>query len=191
MAGDSLYVADTNNQAVRIVDLGSGETRTAVLRDIHALLAPSEQASEEVVELQGQHLRPGDALLRLDIEFPPGLRPDPLTPLSWSWLSNPVVAFPGGRQRRRLVGPAFPAELPLRLRSGEATVDADVTVPYCADGKGGPEQLCSTRTVRVRFPLRVGDGGGETLSFRYTVPHPAAQPSDEVHLLQASFEERG
>jgi DNA-binding beta-propeller fold protein YncE len=44
-AGDQVYVADTNNHAVRVVDLGTGVTTTFVLSDPAGMLAAADRPS--------------------------------------------------------------------------------------------------------------------------------------------------
>lgn len=181
IAGDLLYVADTNNHAIRLVDLTTRETRTLVLRDIQALLDLQRAQSEEVVELAPQALRAGEGTLQLDVAFPPGLRPDELTPLTIDWLANPLISFPGGRRRRRLVGGRFPVETPVRFRPGDAVVEADINVPYCpgeaaADDGDGVQRvldgssLCAARIIRVRLPLHISAEGDETVRIAYRLP---------------------
>jgi thiol-disulfide isomerase/thioredoxin len=177
IAGDRLYVADTNNHAVRVVDLVTLDTRTVVLRDVRALLAPSGGEVDETLELAPRAMRSGEAVLRLGITFPSGRHPDDLTPLAVNLETNPVMSFPGGRRRRRLVGGRFPVDIPVQLRPGQATVEADITIPYCEDddaaslpGTIAGTGLCATRTIKVRMPLTVAADGDTVLPIGYTFP---------------------
>src|SRR5206468_10326164 len=79
VAGDKLYVADTNNHAIRVVDLKTKETKTLQIRGLkppasnQAPAPPGDIApNAEEIKLAGQTIRQGDAALLMNVELPPG-----------------------------------------------------------------------------------------------------------------------
>src|SRR2546425_4446976 len=78
VAGDKLYVADTNNHAIRVVDLKTKETKTLQIRGLQppasnqAAATPSDIApNAEEIKLAGQTIRQGDVALLMNVELPP------------------------------------------------------------------------------------------------------------------------
>src|SRR5207237_10503668 len=79
-ANGKLYVADTNNHAIRVVDAHTGETATLVLRGlqppaIQPARAPDANVAApnaEEIKLAPQRVQAGDAALGIDVAPPPG-----------------------------------------------------------------------------------------------------------------------
>jgi DNA-binding beta-propeller fold protein YncE len=169
LAGDRLYVADTNNHAVRVVDLPTGETATVVLRDTEGLLTQADPYNAEVVTLAPQQIAPGPGVIDLDVTFPPGYKANDLAPSSIAWQTQELLTFDSGEAIQRLEDPRFPLELGVTFRGGEGTVAADMTLYYCEEDK---ESLCLIHQVRLEVPLVVEEGGAATLALDYAVPEP-------------------
>src|SRR5229473_2944825 len=86
VAGDKLYVADTNNHAIRVVDLKTKETKTLPIK---GLLPPaSNQApangvaapNEEEIKLAPQKIRAGEGAVVINVELPAGYHLNPTAP---------------------------------------------------------------------------------------------------------------
>lgn len=168
LAGDYLFVADTNNHAVRRLHLPSGETDTLPLTDPGGLLERRGPTPAEAVRLPAARVRPGEGLLRLALDLPAGFALDPVSPLSLTLAGDSVLRLKSGLRRRRLVHPDLPLELLALFEEGEGTVKLDLDLPYCPaeTGTGG---LCRAERVRLEVPLRVEEGGEPALELRYRV----------------------
>src|SRR4030095_12486253 len=75
---DKLYVADTNNHAIRVVDLKTKETKTLPIKGLQPPATSQSAANEEVapnaeeVKLPVQNLRANEATVVLNLELPAG-----------------------------------------------------------------------------------------------------------------------
>src|SRR6266850_6609921 len=87
VAGDRLYVADTNNHAIRVVDLKTKETKTLPIKGLQPPAANQATAANadvapnaEEIKLAPQKLRVGDAVLLINVELPAGYHLNPDAP---------------------------------------------------------------------------------------------------------------
>jgi thiol-disulfide isomerase/thioredoxin len=161
VAGGIVYVADTNNHAIRALRIDTGVVETVYFRDLRGLLAPARMFSGREVEVAPQRVAPGERLLLLDVALPEGAALDASVPLSVEWSAGELVGFTGGRRRRRLVAPTLPVELPLALLPGREAAVLQVDIPVCDAGG-----LCRTEQVRVRMPLEIADGASREITLR-------------------------
>jgi thiol-disulfide isomerase/thioredoxin len=159
LAGDRVFVADTNNHVVRVVDIGSGAATTLALTDAAGVLAAAADRPSEVVDLEPQRLAAGDVSLVVDVRLPAGSRLDEQSTFVVQVVDGPLT-FPGGRVTRRAVAPRFPLVLPAVVGPGPATVRVDVTLSVCDEQSGG---LCRSRQVRLVAPIEAGSGSEREL----------------------------
>jgi len=147
-----LYVADTNNHAIRIVDLKTKRTETLQIKGLDKLRlrATSKRFAGETIELPVQTVEPGDATLTLNLELPKGYKLNALAP------SAVVVASVGGADQV-IRNPQFPITAQLKLSEGESTVKADFVIYYCEAEK---ESLCYFKEAVVSMPVKVKKGAG-------------------------------
>src|SRR5882762_5887129 len=86
VAGDKLYVADTNNHAIRVVDLKTKETKTLPIKGLQPPAANQAAANADVapnaeeIKLAPQKLRAGAAVLLINVELPAGYHLNPDAP---------------------------------------------------------------------------------------------------------------
>ena len=182
VAGNKLYVADTNNHAVRVIDLTSGHTSTLPLRNLRppaasvratetsAAASPAPNAEEIRVAPQRLFLtaRPAAAAgatagdvsaLVVEVALPAGYHLNELAPhrLQATVESGAErVAFEGRAQRLTRTGKdllRLPLRLPLRsLSGGAAELRVQLTLYYCREDDTG---ACRVKTLIWRAPLNV------------------------------------
>jgi hypothetical protein len=181
IARGHLYVADTNNHAVRVVDLATKQTATLVIRGLQPPAPPanavadapgeSESAGPNAEEFKVTPQRVGvgqDVALVLDAALPAGYHLNPSAPHRYT------VSVEGGRGTLALVGPdgaggesvvrgggkdlRLPLRLPLRaLAPGAATLRVRLTLYYCREDNTG---TCRIKTLAWDAPVEVtGEAG--------------------------------
>ncbi|HWO01263.1 MAG TPA: thioredoxin-like domain-containing protein [Blastocatellia bacterium] len=162
-----LYVADTNNHAIRVVDLKTRRTTTLQIKGLDKLRprATSKQFTGETVELPVQTVEPGDATITLILELPKGYKLNALAPSSVGLTaSSGVIGFAGG-EGPAFRNPKFPLEVPLKLNEGDAILRADFVLYYCESER---ETLCYFKEAVVVIPVKVKRGAGSrSLSAKY------------------------
>jgi thiol-disulfide isomerase/thioredoxin len=169
-AGERLFIADTNNHTIRVLDLGSGALSTLELSDPQGLLLrPASLAGMDVPrELAAIEVAPGTSTLRLVVELPENYQINDLAPFSATFASDSDgVAF--GASELSVVEPSFPLEVEVTLAEGEHTVRADLVIYYCSYDA---VELCLIEQVVLELPLSVRSGASDLLEMRYAVPSP-------------------
>jgi thiol-disulfide isomerase/thioredoxin/sugar lactone lactonase YvrE len=161
LANNKLYVADTNNHAIRVVDLKT--KRVSTLR-INGLTPPAQnmQALEtavgpnaEEVKSASQKLRAGaDAALQIDVELPAGYHLNPLAPQRYKVsVDGKSVSIDESQASRTAKDLRLPVRIPLKAATaGPATVRAQVTLFYCREDNTG---TCRIKTLVWQVPVEV------------------------------------
>jgi thiol-disulfide isomerase/thioredoxin len=161
LANGNLYIADTNNHAIRVVDL---KTKRASTLRINGLTPPVKnvQALEtatgpnaEEIKVAAQKLRAGaDGALQIDVELPEGYHLNPLAPQRYK------VSVDGKSltiDEKSASGASKDLKLPVRVplsatAAGSATVRAQVTLFYCREDNTG---TCRIKTLVWQVPIEV------------------------------------
>lgn len=164
-AGGRLYVADTNNHVIRVVDPATGATDTMVLFGLEAFRAPAPDT--DVVTLDPVVLAPGDIAVSLEITLPEGHVVNDLAPFTASWAGDGVAVDAGSIA---VVAPSFPVAVDLTgLVPSDGTVGWTLATYYC---QTITKELCLIDQVVVRVPVTVSPGGATALTIRYEIPPP-------------------
>jgi hypothetical protein len=161
LANGNLYIADTNNHAIRVVNL---KTKRASTLRINGLTPPMKnvQALEtavgpnaEEIKVAAQKLRAGaGGALQIDVELPVGYHLNPLAPQRYK------VSVDGKSlavDEKSASGSSKDLKLPVRVplsasAAGSATVRAQVTLFYCREDNTG---TCRIKTLVWQVPVEV------------------------------------
>ena len=161
-ANDKLYIADTNNHAIRVVDLKTKQASTLRLKGLtppEKNFATSETAAApnaEEIKTAPQQLRAGgNATLEINVELPQGYHLNPMAPQRYK------IAVEDGKNitidEKLAARSAKDLTLPLRIpvnavTAGAAKVKAQVTLFYCREDNTG---TCRIKTLVWQIPVQV------------------------------------
>jgi hypothetical protein len=177
VANGKLYVADTNNHAVRVVDLKTKVTTTLNIAGLQppastaAAMADSAEAGPNADEIKvpQQTLRAeSDAAIVVAVELPAGYHLNPAAPQRYR------VTVENGNEHLGLMSATElgaighdksaassqkSLQLPLRLpikthQPGKANVSVQLTLFYCREDNTG---TCRIKTLVWRVPVEVSD----------------------------------
>lgn len=167
--GRLLYVADTNNQVIRVVDLETDTVTTLVLHGIEDFTPPADDSEYPgtVVDLDPISVAAGKGEVVLAIELPEGYKLNEDAPSSVEFMVTGGVAEIAAEER--LTGAVLPVTIPIVFTQGSGTVTADVTLLYCRNDSEG---LCIIEQVRFNQPLTVADDGVAGISLPHQVQLP-------------------
>ena len=175
VANDKLYVADTNNHAIRVGDLKSGLWSTLRIKDLQPPAAnsttePSELEvgpNAEETQLTAQQVRSeSDGALVIQVELPAGYHLNSMAPQRYH------VSVEKGAQQLALLSPTATGaserrseakltsrdlKLPLRIpfnasAPGPAELKIQLTIFYCREDNTG---TCLIKTLIWRVPVTV------------------------------------
>ncbi|XWX03383.1 thioredoxin-like domain-containing protein [Aggregatilineales bacterium SYSU G02658] len=176
-ANGRLYVADTNNHAVRVIDLERMDVSTVTFPNVERLLTDAPvvvvggNQAQGAVRLLDVHNAPiGPTTLTLALTLPSGYKLNPLAPSSVTLASsNPQIAQAAPEHTVNALTVDVPLEL---LAAGDADLTLALTLFYCEETQ---EQLCLIDMTTLVLPLRVQAGAPSAdLTVRHDVTLPAA-----------------
>jgi len=151
-AAEKLYVADTNNHAIRVVHLAAQQVSTLALQDPQGLLERGASAPTGVaLSLPPQQVRPGRGRVILRLGLPPGHHLTAGAPSLLSWEESDGLVTLDGAREIALEGQRFPLSMPATFREGEGFWRGEVTLYYCA--RQGA--VCQVYRARLALPLTV------------------------------------
>jgi DNA-binding beta-propeller fold protein YncE len=182
VANGKLYIADTNNHAVRVVDLKTKQTSTLNIKGLQppasGAVAPENESGPNAEEskLPTQTLRAGsDAALVIQVELPAAYHLNPAA------LQRYKVSVESGEKQLGLVSEShrgvigrekvvsvssksltLPLRIPFRTyEPGAASLRVQLTLFYCREDNTG---VCRIKTLVWNVPVPVGnsfDGSNE------------------------------
>jgi thiol-disulfide isomerase/thioredoxin len=164
-----LYIADTNNHAIRVVNIATGETSTLILKGAERFDPPGEFRGD-VITLERIEANAGAASLTLSYELPNGYKVNDEAPSSLTIAGGGVIASLPDGSSYDLTGTELPVSVPVELVEGSATVVFDVTLIYC---ETVATSLCLIDQTRFEVPMDVGPSGASTqIALNKTIPDP-------------------
>ena len=163
---DTLYVADTNNHRIRMLDLATGELSTLALSNLEIATVTMAGVIEDDVVLLPQQVAPGPVEIVLDLRVPEGYKFNTDGLFEFEWSAEGTLLSPQGSARYEARGP----EMPLRLAGtitadgGSAVLTATAVVFYCP---AVDETFCLIRDVNFTAPIEVDPAGASSIQ----LPH--------------------
>lgn len=175
LARGRLYLADTGNHVIRLIDPNSGEVSTLPLTNLAAASPPLPDDGVLRVALPAQTVAPGVATLRIIVRTPEEFH---LNSVATSRLelaaSNARVAeLSETLLTWQTDEPMVTIPVPVELREGEATITGEGVVYYCREGEAA---LCQIQRLELIAPLRVdADARAGEIVIEYALP--ATEPT--------------
>jgi thiol-disulfide isomerase/thioredoxin len=177
VAGDKLYVADTNNHAIRVIDLNGGAVSTLTLSGLKppAPVKPDSKpsfkgAAQEKVAAATVKPVDGGLQLHVNLALPAGYKINQLAPMRY-YVEAEKPEGPldrsalGKAQQPDKLTSAFDIRLPLTETTGEDTLKVSLGYYYCQDGNEG---LCKTGSVVWTVPVKiVADAASDTVELKH------------------------
>ncbi len=166
VAGDSLFIADTNNHRILKVNLATKATQVFKIAGLAPPAstgsdAPAELATGEAKKIAQVTVAGKEVTLKINFKLTDGFKLNKLAPVVYSLKA-------GGKQNlvnSELLNKRKKAEsddvsatvsLPLTGEVGEATIELSVAYQYCRDGVGG---VCRFATKKWLIPLKFARAG--------------------------------
>jgi DNA-binding beta-propeller fold protein YncE len=189
-ADGKLYVADTNNHAIRVIDLATGEVSTVQFPN-EAVLLPGEDGvadaapvnplgvaglgDDAVIALPPQVVGAGEGRIQVKVTMPEGYKLNDQAPFTAIWPEDTVAQIPEDSREIRIIKPDLPVEVPVTLAEGQTELVLNLTVYWC---EGVNETLCFVDRAVLSLPLTVvPDGDGHTVTFERELIPPTMEDS--------------
>lgn len=184
-ADDKLYVADTNNHAIRVIDLATGMVSTVEFPDLTALLIPagstataldpveitlSPSGLDDEVSFGLVSVHAGEGEIILDIQLPEGYKLNDAAPFTVLNPTDDIVAVDATYLEYREVLPELPVHIPVTFNPGQTEFTTDLTIYWC---EAINYTLCFIKPVTFTATVLVGDTAeNNALMFSYELVPP-------------------
>ncbi len=174
-ADGKLYIADTNNHAIRVVDLADKTVTTVAFPNAERLIAINDPAGaandfdstfgasplmqEDAIAMPPQTVRAGEGTIRIHANMPEGYKLNGQAPFTAIWPENSVAQVPEEYRDYRELLPDLPVEIPVTLREGQTELAVNLTIYWC---EAVNETLCFVDRSTLVVPLTVTAGAGDS-----------------------------
>ncbi len=175
-ADGRLYVADTNNHAIRVIDLAAGEVSTVAFPNPEALrieedvlVVGGNQTADPDVVLPEQTVAASAGQIVLALTLPEGFTINSLID-SFVTFSSDGDHILFNEDDLTSVVDETTIRVPVELTAGEDTLYADLTLYYCRYGEEG---ICLIDTEVFEVPLDIQPGAaGDEVVIEHAVELP-------------------
>lgn len=186
-AGGKLYIADTNNHAIRTLDLKTNQVATLAFADLAPPVPPKAATPQgtankkptfrkpTMVELKEVAVKPvqGTATLDVKLTLPEGWKINRLAPTVY-YVESSAKEGPIDRTALNVTGKnedgkeSFQIPLKVGSNSGSETLTVSMNYYYCL---GGPEGECKFGSVVWTVPIKIDPAAEATsVPLKFTVP---------------------
>jgi hypothetical protein len=164
LANDKLFIADTNNHAIRVADLKTKKVTTLQIYGFDELASTATAAGDDSgssfnirQSLAERSVKPGaEGRLLVDLKLPEGYHLNPLAPLSYQIkkINGDGVTFAESARKSSVKDPKLPLAIPFKSSPGQGKTEIEIamTIYYCRTDNQG---LCFIKSLDLTQPLAV------------------------------------
>jgi len=167
VAEGKLYIADTNNHAIRVADLHTKQVTTLQLtgltNGVSTTMADVWPNLQEIT-LPAQTLRAGQNQLLVNVKIPAPYKLNPGSPLDYRVDVNGTTPQYG--KRTSMKAEQFPLQIPLTMTVDKTELQITISFVYCKDGNEG---VCVIKSLRWTVPVQTTNRGNEEMQIEHTL----------------------
>jgi hypothetical protein len=171
--GGKLYIADTNNHQIRILDPVAKSVSSLELRGLEKLSrGRMDRFRGRTLDLGEREVRSGAATLALDVVLPDGYKFNQDAPffMRWKAAEGNGLRFKLQADQVDFKQARFPLEVPIEQEGGRADLTIDTVVYYCTS----QSSACYVDPIRVKLAVRGTPSGPPVSEVKITVRKPGA-----------------
>lgn len=162
-----IYVTDTNNNLLRVIDMDTREVKTIRITNPEKLMSSMRTDRKKItanaIKLESANLRSGEVKLKFNFTLPKGyeINPDAKPQVAISSYENIT-----GELEKEIdtENPQF--ELPIKINNGSGKIELEVLIYYCETQNIG---LCKFKDLYFEIPVNVSQSGDEMVDVNYTL----------------------
>jgi thiol-disulfide isomerase/thioredoxin len=161
ISGNKLYIADTNNHAIRVANLSTKAVSTLVIKGLNAYTPGESSLPAKIIVLPLRKVRAGaNGNLVLNLKFPTSYGLTEGAPLDYEIKPCEKINFAKTDQKKTIENPEMPLNIPFSVmdNSGDCQLKLDLTFNYCNKAKG----TCSIESIRWQIPVQITKDEGDS-----------------------------
>lgn len=163
-ANGKLYVADTNNHVIRVIDLETERVSTLqfanpekLIIDPDAITILGGNTLDKAITLDTIALATGTADVVLNLNLPEGFKINDLIDSQLTLRSDSeAITISAASNENTVTVAESSVTVPVEVSEGEGELSAELTLYYCRTGE---EALCFIDNVTYTIPLTIADDG--------------------------------
>jgi hypothetical protein len=154
-----LYIADTNNHAIRICDLETSEVSTVDFSNPEKLTFTRIKPEKIRIE-EHRIIRAGTSKMTINIALPPGGKINPEAPSSIkiSRKDAKIISFDQKSPDILIKNPVLKQEVEIQLSEGRTQLKIEAMIFYCSEDK---RSNCFSLSDNFSIPLKVKKNSGD------------------------------
>lgn len=166
--GNTLYVADTNNHQIRVIDRKTKQVSTLQISGLNKVakqtLNPFKGRS---VLLPRRTFKEGKGLISLSFKLPKGYKFAEEAPFHIEWENGreDLVRFTSETNHLDTPRLSAPLQLPVIAKLGSDTLHFEAVIYYCREDS----KLCFFDNVKIEMPVEVKTGGTSNLNIEVDI----------------------
>jgi DNA-binding beta-propeller fold protein YncE len=162
-----IYITDTNNHLIRVIDMASREVKTLVMTNPEKLTknirSETRIKQENIIKLEKINLSSGESILQFNFLLPKGyhINPEAMPQISISSPENLLSPFEKEIETKE---PNF--DLPVKLNPGNGYLDIELLIYYCDTENEG---ICKFKDLYFELPVNTESQSQTTAKIDYTL----------------------
>jgi hypothetical protein len=166
--GTLLYVADTNNYSIRVINISEEQTYTLRLKGNSRLnkIYMESEFTGEIVEQTPVEIKTGPSRIILDIKLPEGYKLNPDAESSFELTTTGDISAELSSEGEAGILDKLPYEVHAVVTGNFDFIQLDLFLVYC---RVENEKVCFFRSIRVLTPVNDRQNGTGELFVRHTV----------------------
>jgi thiol-disulfide isomerase/thioredoxin/sugar lactone lactonase YvrE len=171
--GGKLYIADTNNHQIRVLDPLTKSVSSQELSGLEKLTQRRmDQFRGRILDLGVREVKAGRSQLALNVVLPDGYKFNREAPFYMRWTAADRAALKFDQQPEQVdfKRVSFPLNVPLYMQGASSEVTLDTVVYYCTS----QSSVCLVDPIRVKLVLKVAASAPVTALVNIPVRKPGA-----------------
>jgi thiol-disulfide isomerase/thioredoxin/sugar lactone lactonase YvrE len=171
--GGKLYVADTNNHQIRVLDPVAKSVSSLEFKGLEKLSRRQlDRFRGRVLDLGAREIRAGSAKLSINLVLPQGYKFNQEAPfyMRWKAADGSPLRFGLEADKVDFKSVRFPLEVPVEQVNAASDLTIDTVVYYCTS----QSSACYVDPIRVRLALKPTGSGPAAVAVSIDVKTPGA-----------------
>lgn len=162
-----IYVTDTNNNLIRVVDMQTKEVKTLIISNPDKLAVPMTMKERKkplnVIKLDNVELKEGDINLNFNFTLPAGYHINPEALPQVAITSDANISSPFEKEIETKE-PSF--SLPIPIKGSNGTLNIELLIYYCDTENEG---ICKYKDLNFELPYKTASNGNVMTTIYYTL----------------------
>lgn len=162
-----IYITDTNNNLIRVIDMATNEVKTLKITNpdmlTNGMKSGIKKKTTEITALSAVEVKKGENRIKFNFTLPEGyhINPEALPQVAVTSEDNIVENI---EMEINTKAPSF--ELPIKLNGSNGKILVEVLIYYCDTENQG---ICKYKDLYFEIPVNIINSGSESINIDFTL----------------------